>query len=139
MRYEAIDITTKVEPIVKHAGHLLLSQFRKPITWHTKADKSIVTEIDVASETLLKRELTAVIPEAAFWAEESGKQGNADYFWVIDPLDGTTNYAHGLPYFCISVALTYKNVPIWGCVYQPVLDEFFYAHKSKGAFLNGKP
>ncbi|BDC34696.1 inositol monophosphatase [Candidatus Dependentiae bacterium Noda2021] len=97
----------------------------------------MVTQADLESEEYLKLELGKLVPEAAFWAEESGKSGDAEYHWVIDPLDGTTNFARGLPYFCISVALTKNNKPILGAIYQPVTEELFIAAQGLGAFCNG--
>ncbi len=129
----------QVEPIIRKAGGILLSYFNKPIDCAFKEGGSFVTEADIKSEEFLKKELAKVFPEAAFFAEESGKSGSGDYCWVIDPLDGTTNFCHYQPYFCISVALTYKDEPVFAVIYAPVLKEFFYAEKGKGAFLNGKP
>jgi myo-inositol-1(or 4)-monophosphatase len=139
MNHEAIDITAKVEPIIKQAGALILSEFRKPITWHEKKDTSIVTAADLASEAFLKKELEKVIPGAAIFAEESGQQKGSEYCWVIDPLDGTSNFARGIPYFCVSIGLTYKDKPIWAGIYLPILDEFYHAVKGRGAFCNKKP
>jgi myo-inositol-1(or 4)-monophosphatase len=130
------------QPIIQEAGAILVSYFgKKDLAIRSKQYKGIVTEADIASETFLKEKLGALLPQASFFAEESGPTGDTSsgYCWVIDPLDGTTNFAHRLPYFCISVALTYQNKPVWGCVYQPLLDEFFHAAKDEGAYLNGKP
>lgn len=126
------------EVIVKKAGEILLSYFRRTIQVHRKHHGGLVTEADLASENFLKAELGKLLPEAAFWAEESGKSGEAEYHWVIDPLDGTTNFAHGLPYFCISVALTHNHNPIVGIIYQPLLNECFTAVKGEGAFCNNQ-
>lgn len=133
------DLRAKVEPIVRDAGDILLSYFHTNLI-RTEKQSGFVTEADLASERFLMAELHKVMPEAAFFAEESGKSGNStdDYCWVIDPLDGTTNFAHGLPYFCISVALTFKGKPVFGCIYQPLLNEFFYASQGNGAYLNGE-
>lgn len=130
-----------VEPIVRKAGDILLSYHGKQLTRTQKERHGFVTEADLASEQYLIKELSNVLPEASFCAEESGNSGNSDsgYSWVIDPLDGTTNFSYGLPYFCISVALTYHDVPQVGVVYQPLLNEFFYAQQGMGAFLNGQP
>lgn len=127
----------RLEAIVKEAGSIVLSYFNKQLSCRYKEQNGFVTEADLASEEFLMRELRALLPQAAFWAEESGKSGEGDYCWVIDPLDGTTNFAHHIPYFCISVALTYRHKPIVGIIYQPLLNEFFYAEQGKGAFLNG--
>jgi len=126
-----------VEPIIRKAGDIVLSYYQKTLVWKEKKDKGFVTEADIASEEYLISALRKVLPEAAFFAEESGVQGNSDYRWVIDPLDGTTNFAYAIPYFCISVALTYRDIPIFGIIYLPLTDELFYAEKGKGAFLNG--
>lgn len=101
-------------------------------------ESGFVTEADLASEKYLIESLQQLIPQAAVLAEESGSAGNNEYCWVIDPLDGTTNFAHGIPFFCVSVALTYQAKPIVGVVYQPLSDELFLAIEGKGAFLNGK-
>jgi myo-inositol-1(or 4)-monophosphatase len=84
--------------------------------------------------------LAGLLPGAQFFAEESGARGDGDapYCWVIDPLDGTTNFAHGLPYFCISVALTYQGTPVFGMVYQPLTRELMHAQTGHGAWLNGE-
>ena len=144
MVHEKIDLVAKVSPIIKQAGQILLGYFGTPLA---KTEKSLngrsqgfVTDADIASENYLIEKLGAIIDGAAFIAEESGNSGkSSDYCWVIDPLDGTTNFAHNLSYFCISVALTHKDKPVFGMIYQPMLDELFYAHAGKGAYLNGKP
>lgn len=127
----------RLETIIKKAGKILLSYFGTQLSWNEKERFGFVTEADLASEKFLIEELGKLLPEAAFFAEESGQSGSGDYCWVIDPLDGTTNFAHQVPYFCISVALTYKERPIIAAIYQPLTDEFFYAEQGKGAFLNG--
>ncbi|MEX0940543.1 MAG: inositol monophosphatase family protein [Candidatus Babeliales bacterium] len=135
-----IDLQKSVEPIIRKAGDILLSYWQKPIIRSQKKDHGFVTEADIASEEYLIEALHQVLPEASFFAEESGKKGNtADgYCWVIDPLDGTTNFAFGIPHFCISIALTYFNEPIFGMIFLPLFDELFYAQKGKGSFLNQK-
>lgn len=126
-----------IKPIIEKAGQILLGYFHKKLTFTQKDQAGFVTEADLASEQYLINELGALLPQASFFAEESGKKGDGDYRWVIDPLDGTTNFAHGLPYFCISVALTYKDRPILGAIYNPLLNDFFYAERGGGATLNG--
>lgn len=134
-----IELSQKIEPIIKKAGEILLSHFRKVIHVEHKYHGGLVTEADIASENYLKTELGRLLPDAAFWAEESGKSGEAPYQWVIDPLDGTTNFAHGLPYFCVSVALTYKHKPVIGVIFQPLMNEYFLAVEDRGAFCNDNP
>lgn len=133
------DLRDRVEPIIKEVGKLQLSYFpnARSLARHEKKGSGFVTEVDIKSEELLIERLSQILPEADFFAEESGISGNGDYRWIIDPLDGTINFAHGLPHFCISVALTYKNEPLFGMVYQPLLNELFWAEKGKGAWLNG--
>lgn len=124
---------------MRQAGKLLLSYWhKKDITINKKADRSLVTEADLASEKLLMTSLQKLFPQADFWSEESGQSGsnNNGYRWVIDPLDGTRNFAYHIPYFCISVALTYHDKPVIGAIYNPLLDELFYAQEGKGAFCN---
>jgi len=134
------DLPHLVEPIVRQAGDILLSFYHKQLTWHDKQEQGFATEADLASEKFLIEELGKIMPDAAFFAEESGKQGSSEseYCWVIDPLDGTTNFAYGIPHFCVSVALTHRDEPIFGVIYMPLQKELFYAQKGKGAFLNGE-
>jgi len=136
---EVAGLKEKVEPIIKEAGDILLSYFKKARTLkrQKKDGAGFVTEADLASEKLLIEKLSQVVPGADFFAEESGISGNAEYRWVIDPLDGTTNFAHGFPHFCISVALANKERVLFGMIYQPVLQELFWAQAKKGAWLNG--
>lgn len=99
----------------------------------------LVTDIDRQSERLLTGRIRENYPGHMILAEESGRTfGDSDFLWVIDPLDGTTNYTHGYPLFSISVALQYRGETVLGVVYAPVLKEMFQAVKGNGAFLNGK-
>jgi myo-inositol-1(or 4)-monophosphatase len=126
-----------IKPIMEQAGQILLGYFDKKLTFTQKDQAGFVTQADLASEEYLIEALGALLPQSVFHAEESGKTGDGDYRWVIDPLDGTTNFAHGLPYFCISVALTHHDKPIVGAIYNPMLKDFFYAQRGGGATLNG--
>lgn len=129
---------SKIEPIIFKAGDILLSYFNQGVEISFKADGQYVTNADLECEKFLKEELGKFLPGSSFCCEESGISGYSDYSWVIDPIDGTTNFAHGISYFCISVALTYKNDPLIGIIFDPIKRELFYAQKNKGAFLNGK-
>lgn len=130
----------ELEPIMRGAGELLLSFYGKKLKKTIKPKNGFATEADIASEQFLIAELKKLLPEASFYAEESGKSGSdSDYCWVIDPLDGTTDFAHQIPYWCISVALTHNTTPIMGAIYAPMQDEYFYAQQGKGAWCNGKP
>ncbi len=126
-----------LEKIMIRAGDLLLDYFNNGFTSKIKSGGGLVTNADIATEQFLKSELGALVPGAAFYAEESGRSGTGDYCWVIDPLDGTNNFAHKLPYFCISVALTYRGIAQVGAIYQPLMKELFYAQRGGGAYLNG--
>jgi len=105
-----------------------------------KASMDFVTQIDKDSERLLVDGLADILPEAGFIAEEgtSTKVGKR-YDWIIDPIDGTTNFIHGVSPFCISIALRDNDELVLGVIYDPILKECFYAWKSGGAWLNGKP
>lgn len=128
----------RLEAIIKKAGTIILSYVHKQLFYTEKDQNGFVTEADLASEQFLIKELGALLPQACVIAEESGETGLVnDYCWVIDPLDGTTNFAHHIPYYCISVALTYQQKPVLGIVYNPLIDEYFYAQKGMGAYLNG--
>ena len=127
-----------IEPIIKQAGAILLAYFKTSLDVHTKGDSSIVTQADLASESYLKSALKKIMPDASFYAEESGREGDNPYCFVIDPLDGTTNFSRGIGYFCISICLTYHDEPLAAAVYQPIQDDFFVAVKGGGTFLNGK-
>jgi myo-inositol-1(or 4)-monophosphatase len=104
-----------------------------------KQVNDFVTEIDQASERIIIETLLTAYPDHGILAEESGSQHgnpNADHIWIIDPLDGTTNFLHGLPHFAISVAVEERGELIAGVVYQPLVDELFWAEKGQGAYLN---
>ncbi len=105
-----------------------------------KGPGNFVTNADRASEDILKQELLKARPKFGFLMEESGEIKGEDYnnVWLIDPLDGTTNFLHGMPHFAISVALQRQNEIIAAIVYDPIRDEMFFAEKGRGAFLNNK-
>jgi myo-inositol-1(or 4)-monophosphatase len=97
----------------------------------------LVTEADEASEAAILSHFKSNLPGHAILAEESGKQETgSDWLWAIDPLDGTLNYAHNLPFFCVSIGLMYQLAPVLGVIYAPVLDELFWGYRGGGAWLN---
>jgi myo-inositol-1(or 4)-monophosphatase len=103
-------------------------------------ETNLVTEVDKHAESIIIGRLKHAFPDHDFLAEESGDhQGNSPYKWVIDPLDGTVNFTHGLPIFCVSIGLEYNGEVILGVVYDPNMNELFTAEKGKGALLNGEP
>ncbi len=103
-------------------------------------ERNLVTEIDKKAEQLIIDRIKQRYPQHDFLGEESGSHKTAsDYKWIIDPLDGTTNFTHGLPIFSTSIALEYKGEVVLGAIYDPSLDELFTAEKGKGARLNNRP
>ena len=103
-----------------------------------KSATEIVTAIDKQTEKELIKHIKTSFPDHAFLGEESGSSGQSDYVWIIDPIDGTTNFSIHNPLWCISIGLAYKGEIIFGIIYAPVLDELFWAAKGKGAFFNNK-
>ncbi|HEX8181250.1 MAG TPA: inositol monophosphatase family protein [Pyrinomonadaceae bacterium] len=128
----------------RDAGRILAERFgRASLKVQHKGEIDLVTEADLAAERLIVERIRGYYPRHAILAEEAGDAGRAesasDYKWIIDPLDGTTNYAHGYPCFCVSIGLEYKRELVLGVVYDPVLDELFAAERGGGATLNGRP
>lgn len=138
MQYK--EIADGMIPIMKDAGVLLRSFWGKALTLEEKGGGELVTEADRTVEVQIKNSLHQLMPDAGFCAEESGEAASHNgYSWVIDPLDGTTNFTRTLPYFCTSVALTYQGKPVVGMIYDPLREELFSAITGEGAFLNGMP
>jgi myo-inositol-1(or 4)-monophosphatase len=105
-----------------------------------KGEIDLVTEVDRQSEALLIDEIRSRFPDHSIIAEESGRwDGSRDHRWYIDPLDGTINFAHGLPNFTVSLAYEEHGEVILGVVYDPIMDECFTAERGRGAYLNGEP
>ncbi len=136
-KYTQVAIQTAIE-----AGRILLEGFGNTFKISTKEGKNnLVTEYDQKSENYIISQLKSYFPDSAFLAEESGLSNLSDdnqFIWVIDPLDGTVNFAHNLPIFCISIALVKRREVITGVIYNPILNELFVAEKGKGSFLNGE-
>ncbi len=106
----------------------------------SKEHNSLVSYVDVESEKRLAAALNKIFPEAGFLTEEGTRQtGRSEWTWIVDPLDGTTNFVHGVPCFSISVALCHREEPVLGIVYEISHGECFYALKGAGAFLDGQP
>lgn len=128
--------------VVKTAAAYVREQHenRKGLTIEVKGRQNFVTQVDKEAEKILVAGLSEVLPEAGFIAEEGTSNTRGDqYNWVIDPVDGTTNFIHGVFPFAISVGLTAHHEVVAGIVYEFGLDEFFYAWKGGGAWLNGSP
>ena len=101
-----------------------------------KGDNEFVTDIDKKVEDEIINTLRMAYPNHGFMGEESGVQRGDDYQWIIDPIDGTTNFVHGIPHFCLSIALSYKNRIEHGVIFDPIRDELFTASRGAGAQLN---
>ncbi|MEL6718009.1 MAG: inositol monophosphatase family protein [Bacteroidota bacterium] len=129
-------------PIVKKAGAFLLEHFRK-VGQDQIEDKdvnSLVSYVDRQAEAILVQELQTLLPDSTFITEENTVENQeSEFTWIIDPLDGTTNFLFGLPHFAVSVALKHQEEIVVGIVYHPSQEECFYATKAGGAFVNGTP
>ncbi len=127
----------------REAGRILLDKFGRNIKISKKGEIDLVTEADLASEKLIIERISSHYPKHSILAEESGeaiiKGGDETFKWIIDPLDGTTNYAHGYPCFCVNIALEHDGEIVVGVTYDPTRDELFAAEKGHGATLNNKP
>tara|TARA_B100001769_G_scaffold251280_1_gene224812 strand:+ start:1176 stop:1970 length:795 start_codon:yes stop_codon:yes gene_type:complete len=138
---ELKQLTEKVCSISKEVGAFIQQESAKLSSGdiETKSKNSLVTYVDKTAEKIVVDFLSELIPESGFIAEEgtSNKKGEK-YNWVIDPLDGTTNFIHGIPSYCVSIALLKNNELALGVIYEPNQDEMFYAWKNGGAYLNGK-
>jgi myo-inositol-1(or 4)-monophosphatase len=126
--------------MARGAGEILRAGYGQNHTIQHKGRIDLVTEYDKRSEAYLVGQLHARFPGHTIFAEESGKtEGRADSIWYIDPLDGTTNYAHGFPAFAVSIAYMHAGVVRLGAIYDPLRDELFSAELERGAQLNGEP
>jgi len=128
--------------IAREAGNLLVQRLGvAKVT--TKGDINLVTEADIAAENLIIERIRSYYPQHGILAEESGEAvlvggKRSEWKWIIDPLDGTTNYAHAYPCFCVSIALEHNGVLEVGVVYDPMRDEMFAAERGQGATLNDR-
>lgn len=127
--------------IIKQAGKISLDYRAKLSSMEVtkKTDKDLVSEGDLAVESYLIDRIKAQYPSHSILGEESGSYGDNAYRWIIDPIDGTTSFVHGQPYYSVSIALEKDGDMVLGAVYAPVLQELFHAEKGQGAFCNGEP
>ncbi len=135
-------VFAEVKNLAKDVGTFLKSAYFSSYEIYHKGAIDLVTSADLKAEELIKKSLNKIAPDIPIVAEESfseEKELDYRYYWLVDPLDGTTNFAHKLPWFAISIALMEEKEPILGIVYNPITDEFFYALKEKGAYLNDTP
>lgn len=132
----------EIQELLKKVGKYIYDEFRhfdyNRVAY--KAEHNPFTDVDVAADQMIKQICGQLIPGSGFINEELGSQDvDSEYRWIIDPIDGTVNFMHGVPHFCISVALQHNKETVMGYVYQPVYDEMYVAMKGKGARLNGEP
>jgi myo-inositol-1(or 4)-monophosphatase len=120
-------------PIAREAGALLREGWRTAFTTRSKAPGDLVTELDLKSEALIRERLAARFPDHAFVGEESGASGAGELAWHVDPIDGTSNFAHGHPFFCVAMGLSLRGEPVVGIVHAPALDLEWTAVRGGGA------
>jgi myo-inositol-1(or 4)-monophosphatase len=138
--HAASGILSQATAIAREAGKLLMPFFERRIGFEYKGDVDLVTEADRASEKLIAERLRTAFPGHDILGEEGTRdQSGSEYLWYVDPLDGTTNFAHGYPVFCVSLGLVHAGCSIAGILYDPTRDEMFAAERGCGATLNGKP
>lgn len=126
------------EALAREAGGILRARLHDRHTVQYKGEINLVTEVDRLSERLITDRITRAFPGHGILSEESPEViTGSDFRWIIDPLDGTTNYAHGLPIFGVSIALEVEGAVRLGVVYSPMTEDLFAAEKGKGAFRNG--
>ncbi|PIA38370.1 hypothetical protein AQUCO_02800217v1 [Aquilegia coerulea] len=128
----------------KRAGEIIRKGFHEKKNIEHKGQVDLVTETDKACEDLIFNHLKQHCPGHKFIGEETTAANGITELtdqptWIVDPLDGTTNFVHGFPFVCVSIGLTINKVPTVGVVYNPILDELFTGIRGKGAFLNGNP
>jgi myo-inositol-1(or 4)-monophosphatase len=118
---------------------ILKNEYGKKQNIKFKGAINLVTEMDHRAEAAVIEILETAFPDHGILTEESkGREGSGSYRWILDPLDGTTNYAHGYPFFCVSLALEKDGQILWGIIYDPLREELFAAEAGRGATVNGK-
>ncbi len=127
------------EEVARLAGAILREHQGKIQRIEYKGDIDLVTEVDRMAETLIREEIARRYPDHDVLGEEEGLKSSSSAFrWIVDPIDGTTNYAHGFPYYCVSIGLSIEGEIVAGAVYHPIWDEMYSAARGQGATLNDK-
>lgn len=132
------DRLTIATDLARQAGALLREGYDQVTEVNYKGEIDLITEFDLRSEQLLVKGIQQAFPNDAIMAEEKGLVGEGEHCWFIDPLDGTTNFAHGIPIFVISLAFAQGSQPLLGVIYDPMRDELFHATIDGGAWLNDR-
>ena len=124
----------------RRAGSIIMraSDNLDALTIQHKSLNDLVSEVDRAAEDAIIDILHTAYPDHAILAEETGASGDSEFVWIIDPLDGTTNFLHGFPVYCVSIALSHRGVLSHGVIYDPVRNDLFTASRGRGAFLNDR-
>lgn len=136
----SFEFVPRIAAIAREAGALLMQHFDQHIKVEYKGEADLVTIADRKSEALIRERIRAQFPDHDVLGEEEGfRDTGSEYKWYVDPLDGTTNFAHGYPVFCVSMALAHKKEMVAGVCYDPTRNELFAAERGKGAFLNDGP
>jgi myo-inositol-1(or 4)-monophosphatase len=135
--YQMKDFRAFAIDIAREAGMFLKNRLHSTHAIDYKGEIDLVTEVDKISEEMITSKIHTLFPDHDILAEEfTDINKGSDFRWIIDPLDGTTNYAHEYPFFCVSIALEVLNTMTVGVVYDPMLNELFVAERGKGTFLN---
>lgn len=127
------------EAIARAAGCQIEAARRAGFVTHIKGRNDLVTDVDRSVEQFVRAELAMMFPQDRVFGEEYGEQGVGERCWMVDPIDGTTNFAQGLPIYCISIALQAGGQTVVGVIYDPTRDELFSAQRGRGATLNAAP
>ncbi len=125
---------------IRSAGHIQRDNFQKTVNFTTKESiSSIVTDVDLQCDRTIIDIISEAFPHHNILTEEHGfRNSKSEYTWVVDPLDGTSNFAAGIPWFGVLIALFRKNTPMMGGAYLPIADRLYFAEEGKGAFVNGE-
>ncbi len=126
------------EHIAIKAGKYSLKYFSAPKKVSKKGKTDLFTEIDLKNEKIIREYLLKHYPKFGFYGEESNTNDNKKFTWIVDPIDGTSNFIHGYPFYCVSIGLAYKGIPILGVVYAPLTDTVYKAHIKSKAYKNNK-
>ena len=146
MSTEIVDLDRALKVALQaaqEAGAILLEESQEPTKISYKGDVDLVTQADTRSERAIAARLREAFPNHGIVGEEFGSEGAPDhasrYHWLVDPLDGTTNFVHGFPIYAVSIGLLEDDEPVAGVIYHPPTNEMFSAARGCGAYLNGKP
>lgn len=139
MNHATDDLTAVAAEAVEASGDYLRETFRRGAVDAEFSSTDVKAAADREAETRIREIIDAHYPDHVFHGEESGKLGEGDYRWVVDPLDGTNNFASGYPKFATAVAVLHKEMPVAAAIYEPVTEELYLAERDAGATLNGEP